>query len=72
MSYFHINVHRTYVERALIEDGLEVLDEPRPATVEEALAQMRADPREYFGTCPAELARPDGSCPGHESELELD
>ena len=66
MSYFHMNVHKSYVERALIEDGIEVLDEPRPATVEEALALLRADPRKYIGTCPSELARPDGSCPSHD------
>ena len=37
MSYFHMNVQKSYVERALIQDGIEVLDEPRPTTVEQAL-----------------------------------
>jgi len=45
-------------------DGIFV--EPFPGTWQEAIAALEADRRTVLSSCPE--ARPDGSCPGHETE----
>jgi len=44
----------------------EIFGEEFPGTWQEAIAELEADPRTVLSSCPE--ARPDGSCPGHETE----